>query len=191
MKKISLKNYFDESSKVIKDLSNEKNEIEKIVQIIKNCIKNNKKIIVAGNGGSSSDADHFVGELVCTYKKKSRKSIFATSLSSNSAILTAWSNDFDFSTVYERQLSSIGKRGDLLILLSTSGANIKDNQSINLIKAAHIAKKLGIKVVSIVGNKGGDLKKISNLTLIINSNQTSHIQEAQISVLHCICEYLD
>ena len=128
---------------------------------------------------------------MCTYKKKSRKSIFATSLSSNSAILTAWSNDFDFSTVYERQLSSIGKRGDLLILLSTSGANIKDNQSINLIKAAHIAKKLGIKVVSIVGNKGGDLKKISNLTLIINSNQTSHIQEAQISVLHCICEYLD
>ncbi len=96
-----------------------------ILKNIKYALNKNKKILVAGNGGSSSDADHFVGELVCTYKNRLRKSIPAISLSSNSAIITAWSNDFNFSTVYERQLSSLGAKEDLLILLSTSGGNKK------------------------------------------------------------------
>ena len=185
------KNYFEDSANVIKSLTKEEKKIKLILKNIKNSINNNKKIIVAGNGGSSSDADHFVGELVCTYKNRLRKSIPAISLSSNSAIITAWSNDFNFSTVYERQLSSLGTKGDILILLSTSGGNKKKNQSINLINAAIKAKKIGIKTISLLGNKGGDLKKVSDISLIIDSNKTSHIQEAHISILHYMCEELE
>tara|TARA_B100001057_G_scaffold330542_1_gene330851 strand:- start:15416 stop:15997 length:582 start_codon:yes stop_codon:yes gene_type:complete len=191
MKKNLFQNYFEKSSRVIKSIAEEEKTVKLIIQNIKDCINNNKKILIAGNGGSSSDADHFAGELVCTYKNRSRKSMPAISLSSNSAIITAWSNDFSFSTVYERQLSSIGAKEDLLLLLSTSGGNKKNKQSINLINAATKAKKMGIKVISLLGNNGGDLKKVSDICLIINSNQTSHIQEAHIAILHYICESME
>ena len=191
MKKNSFKNYFNRSAQIINSLVDEEKKIKYILKNIKLCISRKKKIIVAGNGGSSSDADHFVGELICTYKSRSRKSIPAISLSSNSAIITAWSNDFSFSTVYERQVSSIGSKGDLLVLLSTSGGNKKNNQSINLINAAIKAKKMGIKVISLIGNNGGELKKVSDISLIVKSNLTSHIQEAHITILHYLCEELD
>lgn len=191
MKKNLVKTYFKKSGNLIISLAAEEKKIQYIVQNIRNCIKKNKKILIAGNGGSSSDSDHFAGELICTYKNRFRRSIPAISLSSNAAIITAWSNDFDFSTVYERQLSSIGSKGDILILLSTSGGNKKKNQSTNLINAANKAKKMGIKIISLLGNKGGDLKKVSDISLIINSNQTSHIQEAHIAILHYICEDLE
>ena len=191
MKKNSFKNYFNRSAQIINSLVDEEKKIKYILKNIKLCIGRKKKIIVAGNGGSSSDADHFVGELICTYKSRSRKSIPAISLSSNSAIITAWSNDFSFSTVYERQISSIGGKGDLLVLLSTSGGNKKNNQSINLINAAIKAKKMGIKVISLIGNNGGELKKVSDISLIVKSNLTSHIQEAHITILHYLCEELD
>jgi|TARA_B110000483_G_C18041838_1_gene482918 D-sedoheptulose 7-phosphate isomerase len=191
MKKNLLKHYFENSAGVIKSLADEEEKIELIIKNIRNCISRNKKILIAGNGGSSSDADHFAGELVCTYKNKSRKSIPAISLSSNSAIITAWSNDFSFSTVYERQLSSIGAKGDLLMLLSTSGGNKRKNQSINLLNVASKAKKMGIKTISLLGNNGGELKKLSDISLIIKSNQTCHIQEAHIAILHYICEDME
>ena len=191
MKKNLFKYYFENSAGIIRSLIDEEKKIELIIKNIINCISKNKKILIAGNGGSSSDADHFAGELVCTYKNRSRKSLSAISLSSNSAIITAWSNDFSFSTVYERQLSSIGTKGDLLLLLSTSGGNKKNNQSINLINAATKAKKMGIKVISLLGNDGGELKKISDISLIVKSNQTSHIQEAHIAILHYLCEELE
>ena len=191
MKKNLLKYYFENSAGVIRSLIDEEKKINYIIKNIRNCYNKKKKILIVGNGGSSSDADHFAGELVCTYKNRSRKSLSAISLSSNSAITTAWSNDFSFSTVYERQLSSIGTRGDLLLLLSTSGGNKKNNQSINLINAATKARKMGIKVISLLGNDGGELKKISDISLIVKSNQTSHIQEAHIAILHYICEDLD
>ena len=167
------KNYFEDSARVIKSLLLHEKKIIYIIKNIKDCIDKNKKILVAGNGGSSSDADHFVGELVCTYKNRNRSSIPAISLSSNSAIITAWANDFDFSTVFERQISSVGIKGDLLILLSTSGGNKKKNQSVNLIKSfilikslyTHTLREIDFHVVSL--SFGGLLWPI---LLINNSN---------------------
>ena len=86
-------------------------------------------------------------------KVEKEKGYPAISIANNSASITAWANDFEFSTAYSRQLSSIGKKGDILFLLSTSGGNIKNNQSINLINAAKTAKKMGIKVISLLGKK--------------------------------------
>ena len=88
-------------------------------------------------------------------------------------------------------MSSIGNKGDLLFLLSTSGGNKKKNQSINLINVAIKAKKMGIKTISLLGNNGGELKKVSDISLIVQSNLTSHIQEAHIAILHYLCEELD
>ncbi len=191
MKNELLKNYFQSSGDLIFNLQYESESINKIINSVKRCFSKKNKLIVAGNGGSSSDADHFVGELTCTYKSRKRKGYPAISIANNSASITAWANDFEFSTAYSRQLSSIGKKGDILFLLSTSGGNIKNNQSINLINAAKTAKKMGIKVISLLGKKGGELKKISDNSIVIKSNITSHIQEAHIAILHYICENLE
>ena len=186
-----LNEYFENSGNVIKSLQKEKKLIDKFAKEIINSISNNKKLLVAGNGGSSSDADHFVGELVCTYKNTKRKGFPAISISSNSASITAWANDFNYETAFARQISSLGKKGDILLLLSTSGGNIKNNQSINLINAAKQAKKMDIKVLSLLGKGGGELKKISNHSIVIKSSATSHIQEAHIAILHYICETME
>jgi D-sedoheptulose 7-phosphate isomerase len=186
-----LNEYFKRSGILIKSLQKEQKQIDKFAKEIKNTILNKKKLLVAGNGGSSSDADHFVGELVCTYKNRERKGFQAISLSSNSASITAWANDFGYDTVFSRQVSSLGKKGDILLLLSTSGGNIKNNQSMNLVNAAKQAKKMGVRVISLLGKDGGELKKISNKSIIIKSSITSHIQEAHIAILHYICETME
>ena len=183
--------YFERSGILIKSLQKEQKQIDKFAKEIKNTISKKKKLLVAGNGGSSSDADHFVGELVCTYKNRKRKGFQAISLSSNSASITAWANDFGYDTAFSRQVSSLGEKGDILLLLSTSGGNFKNNQSMNLVNAANQAKKMGIKVISLLGKDGGELKKISNQSIIIKSSITSHIQEAHIAILHYICETME
>ena len=186
-----IESHFKKSSSLISKLKFNQKKIIQIVNLILDCNNNGNKILVAGNGGSSADADHFTGELVCTFDNRDRPGISAISLSNNSAAVTAWSNDFDYKTFFKRQVQSIGKKGDIIILLSTSGGIKKTKQSINLVHAADYAKKKGIKVISFSGKSGGVLKKISDLNIHLKSNNTAHIQEAQMSILHCICACLD
>ena len=109
----------------------------------------------------------------------------------NTSALSAWGNDFDFTGYVERQLSAIADKNDILFLLSTSGGNLKKKQSINLIKAANYAKKNKITVISLIGANGGELEKLSDMYIKIDSNKTSHIQEAHIAIIHYICEALE
>ena len=184
-------NYFDKSSNVIKNLYTHKKKIVQIINKIYQCNKNKKKILIAGNGGSSADAEHFAGELVCTFINRKRKAISAIPLSTHSAAITAWSNDFDFNSYYKRQVEANGQKGDILFLLSTSGGNLANKASINLVNAAKEASKRGLFVISLVGKTGGILKKISNIYINILDSNTSFIQEAHMSILHCICLCLD
>ena len=117
------------------------NNVFKIIDLLNKKIKSNKKIFVYGNGGSYADASHFVSELTATYKNKNRKGLPFYLLSSNLSSLTAWSNDIDFNSYLQREVQSLIKKDDVLILISTSGGNSKSNQSINLINAAKLAKK--------------------------------------------------
>ncbi len=181
--------HFRESSDIIRLMQDNSNEIKKIINLILKCKKNKKKILVAGNGGSSADAEHFTGELICTFNDRRREPLSALCLSNHSAAITAWSNDFGYETYFKRQVESNGERGDLLILLSTGGGN--KNSSMNLVHAAKIAKKKGLKVISLIGKTGGILKKISDIKIIVKSFVTAYIQEAHMSVLHCICVCLD
>lgn len=188
---INIKNYFENSSRIISSLKNFEGTIESIADEILIMHKKQGKLLIAGNGGSCSDAEHFSGELQCTYKDRDRRPISAISLGSHPAALTAWGNDFEFKTYYERMIKAHGKPGDILFLISTSGGNKESGASINLVQAAKEAQKKNIKIISLLGKSGGLLKEISNISIVIESNIVSHIQEAHIAVLHYICELLD
>ena len=185
------KKYLKSVSDTILSLEKEKSIIEKICAEIIKCQKKGNKILLAGNGGSCSDIEHFGGELICTFSKKNRKAISTQILTGPSSSITAWGNDFDFKTYFERQIKANGKKGDLLILLSTGGGNLKQNISTNLVLAAKEAKKKQIKVISLVGKSGGYLYKNSSISIKIKSSSTSVIQEAHMSILHSICYYLE
>lgn len=188
---INIKDYFKTSSSTIEKLHIFEDKIIKISKEIVNTKKANKKLLVAGNGGSCSDAEHFVGELQCTYKDRSREPVSAISLASLPAAVTAWCNDFGFLTYFKRQVQAHGKERDILFLISTGGGDEKSGASMSLVEAAQEAKKRNLKVISLIGKSGGILKEISDISIIVDSNVTSFIQEAHIAILHCICENLD
>ena len=187
----NLTNYLNNLSDTLKTLVNEEKKIIKISEEIIKCNKKGNKILLAGNGGSCSDVEHFGGELICTFSKRNRKPVSTQLLTGPSSSLTAWGNDFGFETYFERQVEANGNKGDILVVLSTGGGNIKKKISTNLIYAAKIAKKKKLKVISLVGKSGGYLYKNSDISIKIKSNSTSVIQEAHMTILHSICYYLE
>lgn len=186
-----IKQYFKTSAETIENLYEHSGKIELICEQIINANKSGNKILVCGNGGSCSDAEHFTGELQCTYKDRDRKPISAISLASLPAALTAWCNDFGFLTYFKRQVQAHGKENDILFLISTGGGEENSGASMSLVEAAREAKKRKMKIISLIGKTGGILKEISDIQITVNSKTTSFIQEAHISILHCICENID
>jgi len=146
--------------------------------------KKNSKFLVCGNGGSATDADHFVTELVVRFKKK-RKSLPAISLSSNPGLITACANDFKFSYIFRRQLESLAKREDCIIFISTSGT------SQNIIEAAKYAKRKKIFSIALLGKNGGKSKNLCNLSYIVKSDSVAKIQELHIFLLHYFCQIIE
>ena len=142
------------------------------------------KILFCGNGGSAADAQHLAAELVVKYKKK-RKALPAIALSTDTSILTAIGNDYEFKKVFSRQVEAIGNKGDILILITTSG------NSINLIEALKVAKKKGLKVYCLSGNNGGKIKKYLKNIIVIPSKNTSLIQVVEIFLGQLLCGYLE
>lgn len=183
--------YFETSSNVIKELKEHKGEIILIANKIIECSKSKNKILVAGNGGSCADADHFTGELQCTYKNSNRSAVSAINIGGMPASLTAWANDFGFETYFERQVKAHGNKNDILFLITTGGGNLETGASTCLIKAAEEAKRKDMLLISLVGKSGGELKKKSDICIHVKNNVTAFIQEAHMSILHCICEILE
>jgi phosphoheptose isomerase len=186
-----VENYFKSSSKVIGELINHKDKVHLIAKKIIEGKKKNKKVLVAGNGGSCADADHFSGELQCTYKNSERSAISAINIGGMPASITAWANDFGFETYFERQVKAHGNKDDILFLISTGGGNLENGASTCLIKAADEAKKRGMFLISLVGKSGGELKKKSDISIHVENNITAFIQEAHMSIMHCVCEILE
>jgi len=186
-----LQNFFKDSAAVVESLDELSPICVQVSEEIKKVHERGNSILLAGNGGSCSDSLHFAGELSCTYSRGDRKPFRAICLQSNQAALTAWSNDFDFTSFYQRQIEALGKKGDALILFSTSGGCLKTNRSLNLILAAKEAKKRGIKVVGFLGKNGGELLNIADIVLHVKSESTAMIQQAHITLVHVICELLE
>ncbi|GBF37480.1 phosphoheptose isomerase [Leptospira johnsonii] len=161
-------------------------EIEEAGRIASEVLKKGNTILFCGNGGSSCDASHIAAELVVRYKSgNERRALPAISLSADSAVLTACSNDYGYEFVFSRQVEAFGKPGDLLVGLSTSG------NSKNVIAALEAAKKAGMKTISFLGGDGGKMKGMADLDLIIPRKETARIQESHILIGHILCSIVE
>lgn len=182
-----LEDYIKESTALQNDLLKDKKAqavFEKIVDAILASFRAGNKILVAGNGGSAADAQHFAAEFMGKYKLP-RKAYPAVALSTDTSFLTAWSNDNGYDGVFERQIEGIGKPGDVLFVFSTSG------NSKNVLQAFQAAKKIGIKTVALLGCGGGAAKSMADLEIVIPSNNTPRIQEMHTLICHSIAEEVE
>ena len=159
-------------------------QIEQIAQIMTDALKNGKKILFMGNGGSAADAQHLAAELVGRFNFD-RKALPAISLATDSSILTCLGNDFGYKTIFRRQVEALGQAGDVLVSISSSG------QSENLVEALMAAREKVMTTISFSGKGGGPTDQAAEISLIIPSNETPRIQEAQITVGHIICGIIE
>ena len=159
-------------------------EIETITTKIIKAFKDGNKLLLCGNGGSASDAQHIAAELSGRFIKE-RKPLYAEALHVNSSYMTAVSNDYGFESTYSRMLEAIGEKGDVLIALSTSG------NSENVVNAVKMANSLDMLSVGMSGGKGGKIKELCRHNIIIPSSNTARIQEAHIIVGHIFCQIIE
>lgn len=160
-------------------------QIIEIINLIHDCFKQDKKVLICGNGGSAADAQHMAAEFVNRFLIE-RKALNAEALTVNTSSLTAISNDYDFDKVFSRQIEAKGKKDDILIAISTTG------NSKNIIKAIETAKKLKMITIGFTSNNEiNKVKNISDYCICIPSNSTPRIQEMHILVVHIICEFVE
>lgn len=183
--------YFRESGDVIRSLESQAETIRRMAVGIEESVRSGGKVLVGGNGGSAADAEHFAGELTCTFKNRDRPGFAAVSLTSSASAITAWANDFGFDTYFKRQVEALGRPRDILFLISTGGGDRNNGASMNLVSAAETALEKGLTLYVIAGKSGGELQKMAHEFVKVPSFITSHIQEAHIVVIHAICQLLD
>ena len=156
-------------------------QIQQISNEIVKALKNDNKILFVGNGGSASDCDHLSTEFVSKFYKD-RQAFNAISLTSNNALITALSNDFSYDKAFSRQIEAIGKKGDILFALSTSG------NSKNIIESINIANEMGLLTIGLTGITPCKMDDITKICLKIPSKETPIIQESQMMLGHLICK---
>lgn len=169
-----------DSSEIIKKSASLAPQIEKAVKIISKCIKNGNKIVIFGNGGSAADAQHIAAELVGRYEIE-REGFPALALTTDSSIITAIANDYSYERIFSRQCESLVYKGDVAIGISTSG------NSTNIKEGLKMAKKKKALTIGLLGNKGGSIKNIVDVPIIVNSSSTPRIQEVHRTIYHVIC----
>jgi len=178
-------------------------EIAKAFDILLTCYRDGGKVLTCGNGGSAADAEHIVGELLKKFRKhrdidacvaaklppdlvaKLEGALPAVSLVSMSGIMTAFANDVAWETAFAQQVLGLGRQGDVLIALSTSG------NSANCVNAALVAKAKGVNVIAMTGGKRGKLGEIADATIAVPELETYKIQELHLPVYHALCAALE
>lgn len=159
-------------------------EVKIAAELIAEASKRGHKLLICGNGGSAADSQHLAAEFVCKYSKE-RKALPAIALTVNSSSLTAVGNDYDFDRVFVRQIEALGKKGDILVAISTSGT------SKNILAAIKEAKRIGLRVIVMTGEGGSALKDEVDVAIVVPSRETARIQEIHELVYHSWCEYVD
>lgn len=154
---------------------------EAAVHLIADSLKNGGTLLLCGNGGSAGDAQHIAAEFVATLDhQRPRPGLRALALTTDTSFLTAFTNDFGYDNVFARQVETLGRNGDVLIGLSTSG------NSANVVAAVKAAKANGIRTIAMTGESGGALKDLADVVIAVPSSQTGHIQEAHIALGHAL-----
>ncbi|ANH81751.1 phosphoheptose isomerase [Niabella ginsenosidivorans] len=158
--------------------------VEQVVNLIVDAFKNGNSVYFCGNGGSAADAQHLAAEFSGRFYKD-RKALPAEALHCNTSYLTAVANDYSFELIYSRIIDGIGKKGDILIGLSTSG------NSANIVKAFEQAKTKGLITIGFTGTTGGILKTTSDYLINVPSSDTPRIQECHMLLGHSICQLVE
>ncbi|MDO8956544.1 MAG: D-sedoheptulose 7-phosphate isomerase [Deltaproteobacteria bacterium] len=154
------------------------------VGMVVEAFKAGNKVLLFGNGGSAADAQHIAAEFVNRYQIE-RPPLPAIALTTDTSILTSISNDYGYIDSFSKQVKALGKEGDVAIGISTSGT------AANVIKAIKAAKEMGLKTISLTGGDGGDLAKLTDIALVVDSPITPRIQEVHITIGHVLCEMVD
>jgi D-sedoheptulose 7-phosphate isomerase len=157
--------------------------VSEAATLIVAAVKAGGKVLIFGNGGSAADAQHIAAELVnrLTYD---RPPIAALALTTDTSILTSVGNDSSFDDLFERQLRALGRPGDVALAISTSG------NSPNVLRAVSAARQLNIRVVAMAGRSGGKLAPLADVALVVEADNTQHIQETHITIGHILCELI-
>lgn len=158
--------------------------IQQISLTIINAFKSGNRVFFCGNGGSAADSQHIAAEFIGRFQKE-RRALPAIALTTDTSILTCLSNDYTYDIVFARQIEALGRTGDVIIGISTSG------KSGNVIKAFEAAKAIGMTTVAFTGGDGGPMGKMADLALIVPSKVTARIQESHITIAHAICEVVE
>jgi D-sedoheptulose 7-phosphate isomerase len=148
------------------------------------CLRGGGKVLAAGNGGSAADAQHLAGELVNRFLRE-RPPLAGLALSTDGAVLTCIGNDCGFDRVFEKQVRALGRRGDVLLAISTSG------RSPDLVTALAAARETGMRTIGLLGRDGGTMAPLCDLALVVPSHSTPRIQETHHLVLHLVCELVE
>ena len=151
------------------------------------CITSGGKVLVCGNGGSAGDAQHFAAEFVGRFERE-RPGLAAIALTTDSSILTAVANDYDFAAIFSKQVQAIGSPGDVLLAITTSG------NSANVLAAVEAAHAKEMAVIALTGRDGGKLRKLlleTDVHVCVPHERTIRIQEVHLLVVHCLCDAVD
>ena len=182
-----VKNQIKKSYETKQNIYSNEELLNNIVEVSQKCVelyKTNRKMILAGNGGSAADAQHIAAEMVGRYGFD-RPSLPSLALTTDTSALTAIGNDYGYDKVFSRQLEGMGQKGDLFIGISTSG------NSQNIINAFNSAKEKDITTVALTGRDGGEMAKLADYALVVPSDSTPRIQEPHILIGHIICDIIE
>jgi len=180
----SMKEIFEDAVRVKKNFLEKIPLVERLSRMFVDTLKAGNKILVCGNGGSASQAQHLSGELVGRYNRN-RRSLPCVALTADTGVLTCIGNDYGYDEVFSRQIEALGQKGDLLLALTTSG------NSANVINAVKKAKEAGLQTASLLGKDGGKVNSICDLSIVVDSEDTARIQEVHITIIHAVCDVLD
>jgi D-sedoheptulose 7-phosphate isomerase len=183
---MSLRDYLAESADVLERTAGAISQpaMEAAIDCIVAALSAGYPMLVCGNGGSAADAMHIAGELVARFLRD-RRAFRVICLSENPAVLTAWSNDCSFETVFARQVEAYGGEGSVLLGLSTSGT------SRNIVAAFKQARRMGMRTVALTGEGGGRLAPMADFLLAVPSRHTPLIQQVHICLYHYLCEHVE
>jgi len=179
-----LKSFKDSISVKQKFVDEYMETIIEVSRLIADTLKNGSKLLLFGNGGSACDASHIAAEFINRFQRE-RPAFPAIALNTDMAVITSIANDYDYSTIFERQLKALAQEGDVVIAMSTSGT------SPNVIKAVETAIKKGLKVVALTGAKGDKLASMSDYIFAVPSNDTPRVQETHITLGHVLCQMVE
>lgn len=181
---VSLELQLQEHLALFRSLSGLAEPTERVAETIVQALRNGNKLMLCGNGGSAADSLHLAAEFTGRFVKD-RKPLAALALSTDSPALTCIANDYSFDEIFSRQVLALGRPGDCLLAISTSG------NSRNVIRAVEAARSIGVRTIGLLGREGGLLRGMCDLVIVVPSPTTARIQEAHIFIGHTLCAMVE